>query len=285
MTKPETRLPPSTIHRIAVNGCDVRYFRTGTGTPVVFVHTLRTQLEMFLRVIEQLDTTQLDVIAIDLPGHGESNAPPVDYTADYFANAVESLLEQLNLDGVVFVGESIGASIGLILAARANQRISRVLAVNPYDYGRWGGARRGSPLNNVVFTTILWPILGPIVARAGTKGVLGLVMAGGLHDPQKLPRELVNDLARCGRRPGHARAFRSLCQQWRSWLAARARYGQISLPVTLVYGDDDWSRAAERDANARDIPGAQLVRFEATGHFASLERPSEIADLISAARH
>ena len=66
MTKPETRLPPSTIHRIAVNGCDVRYFRTGTGTPVVFVHTLRTQLEMFLRVIEQLDTTQLDVIAIDL---------------------------------------------------------------------------------------------------------------------------------------------------------------------------------------------------------------------------
>jgi len=284
MTKPEIRLPPSTIHRITVNGCEVRYFRAGTGTPVVFVHTLRTQLEMFLRVIGQLDTTELDVIAIDLPGHGESNAPPVDYTADYFANAVESLLVQLELDDVVFVGESIGASIALMLAARGNQRIARVLAVNPYDYGRWGGARRGSPLNNVVFTTILWPILGPIVARAGTKGVLGLVMAGGLHDPQKLPPELVDDLARCGRMPGHARAFRSLCQHWRSWIAARARYSQITLPVTLVYGDDDWSRTAERDANARDIPGAHVVRLEATGHFASLERPSEIAGLISATR-
>ena len=284
MTKPEIRLPPSTIHRITVNGCDVRYFRAGTGTPVVFVHTLRTQLEMFLRVIEQLDTTQLDVIAIDLPGHGESNAPPADYTADYFANAVESLLELLELDGVVFVGESIGASIGLILAARGNRRIASVLAVNPYDYGRWGGARRGSPLNNAVFTTILWPILGPIVARAGTKGVLGLVMAGGLHDAQKLPPELVDDLARCGRLPGHARAFRSLCQHWRSWIAARARYGQISVPVTLVYGDDDWSRTAERDANARDIPGVHVVRLEATGHFASLERPSEIAGLINATR-
>ena len=269
---------------MTVNGCEVRYYRAGTGTPVVLVHTLRTQLEMFLRVIEHLDTSQFDVIAIDLPGHGESNGPPVDYTADYFANAVEGLLEQLELAGVVFVGESIGASIGLMLAARGNQRIACVLAVNPYDYGRWGGARRGSPLNNVVFTTILWPILGPIVARAGTKGVLALVMAGGLHDPRKLPPELVDDLARCGRLPGHARAFRSLCQHWRSWIAARARYGQISLPVTVVYGDDDWSRTAERDANARDIPGVHVVRLEATGHFASLERPSEIAGLISATR-
>ena len=284
MTKPEIRLPPSTIYRMTVNGCEVRYYRAGTGTPVVLVHTLRTQLEMFLGVIEHLDTSQLEVIAIDLPGHGESNGPPVDYTADYFANAVEGLLEQLELAGVVFVGESIGASIGLMLAARGNQRIACVLAVNPYDYGRWGGARRGSPLNNVVFTTILWPILGPIVARAGTKGVLALVMAGGLHDPRKLPPELVDDLARCGRLPGHAMAFRSLCQHWRSWIAARARYGQISLPVTVVYGDDDWSRTAERDANARDIPGVHVVRLEATGHFASLERPSEIAGLISATR-
>jgi pimeloyl-ACP methyl ester carboxylesterase len=284
MTKPEIRVAPSTIHRMTVNGCEVRYFRAGTGTPVVLVHTLRTQLEMFLRVIEQLDSSRLDVIAIDLPGHGESNAPAVDYTAGYFANAVESLLEQLELDGVVFVGESIGASIGLILAARGNQRIARVLAVNPYDYGRWGGARRGSPLNNVVFTTILWPVIGPIVARAGTKSVLRLVMAGGLHDSHNLPPDLPDDLARCGRLPGHARAFRSLCRQWRSWLAARAQYGQISLPVTLVYGDADWSRTAERDANVRDIPGVHLVRLEATGHFASLERPSEIADLIIAAR-
>src|SRR5215467_7945614 len=284
MTKPASRHLPSNIHRSTINGCDVRYLRAGSGTPVVFVHTLRTQLDMFLQVIERLDTTQAEVIAIDLPGHGESAAPPVDYTAGYFGDAVVALLEQLQLHDTVFVGESIGASIGLILASRGNPRIACVLAVNPYDYGRWGGARRSSPLNNVVFTMILWPVLGPVIARVGTKGVLGLVMAGGLHDPRKLPSDLVEDLARCGRLPGHARAFRSLCRQWRTWLAARARYGQISLPVTLVYGDDDWSRTGERKANARDIPGAHLVKLEATGHFASLERPSEIAALITAAR-
>src|SRR5215471_17479966 len=109
MTKPASRHLPSNIHRTTINGCDVRYLRAGSGTPVVFVHTLRTQLEMFLQVIEQVDTTQAEVIAVDLPGHGESAAPPVDYTADYFTDAAEGLLEQLDLHEAVFVGESIGA--------------------------------------------------------------------------------------------------------------------------------------------------------------------------------
>jgi len=182
----------------------------------------------------------------------------------------------------VFVGESIGASIGLILAARGNPRIAHVLAINPYDYGRWGGARRSSPLNNIVFTTILWPVLGPIVARAGTKRLLRLVLAGGLHDRHNLPPALADEIARCGRLPGHARAFRSLCLQWRSWLSARTQYCQVNVPVTLVYGDKDWSHPAERAANARAIPGAHLVTLNATGHFASLDKPSEIAGLIQA---
>jgi pimeloyl-ACP methyl ester carboxylesterase len=171
---------------------------------------------------------------------------------------------------------------GLILAARGNPRIARVLAVNPYDYGRWGGARRGSPLNNVVFTTILWPVVGPIVARAGTKRLLRLVVAGGLDDRHNLAPALAGETARCGRLPGHARAFRSPCLQWRSWLLPRTQYCQVNVPVTLVYGDKDWSHPAERDANARAIPGADLVTLNATGHFASLDQPNEIAGLIHA---
>src|SRR5262249_56674344 len=156
---------------------------------------------MFLQVIEQLDTTQVEVIAIDLPGHGESTAPPVDYTAGYFSDAVEGLLEHLDLHKAVFVGESIGASIGLILAARDNPRIAHVVAVNPYDYGRWGGARRSSPLNNVVFTTILWPVLGPIVARAGTKGLLRLLPARGPPEPPQPPPGPARRLPPCGPPP------------------------------------------------------------------------------------
>jgi pimeloyl-ACP methyl ester carboxylesterase len=87
----------------------------------------------------------------------------------------------------------------------------------------------------------------------------------------------------CGLLPGHPRAFRSLSQHWRSWIAARAKYSSIELPVTLAYGEEDWSVPAERDANAESIPGARAVTLENAGHFSCLEKPTEIASLIAAA--
>jgi pimeloyl-ACP methyl ester carboxylesterase len=268
------------LHRARVEGAEIRYARVGRGRPVVLVHTLRTQLEYFGRLLEHVDTGRIEAIAIDLPGHGESSAPPVDYTAGYFTDTVGALLDVCEVQDVVLVGESIGGSIALALAARRNPRVAQVVAVNPYDYGRWGGIRRSSALANVLFTTMLWPVVGPVVARTETKAILRRVLEGGLHDPAALPAELVEKLSRCGRLPGHARAFRSLCRHWRTWIDARELYRAIDLPVALVYGDDDWSQPAERDGNAHAIPGVRTTTLTNSGHFASLERPREIAQLI-----
>jgi pimeloyl-ACP methyl ester carboxylesterase len=268
------------LHRATAHGADIRYFRVGSGRPIVLLHTLRTQLDYFGALLQHLDTRQVEVIAIDLPGHGESSAPRVDYTADYFTHVVEALLEVCELRDALVVGESIGGSIALALAAKRNPRLARVVALNPYDYGRWGGIRRSSPLANALFTAMLWPGIGSVVARTETKGILRRVLEGGLHDPRNLPTELVHELSRCGALPGHARAFRSLCLQWRSWIAARTRYAAINLPITLVYGEDDWSRPAEREANARAIPSARTTTLANSGHFSCLEKPQEIAELI-----
>jgi pimeloyl-ACP methyl ester carboxylesterase len=268
------------ITRANVHDTDVRYLRVGTGTPVVLLHTLRTQLEYFRPLIDHLDTTRVEVIAPDLPGHGESAAPRVAYTARYFTDAVEALLEACDVQDAILVGESIGGAIALGLAARANPRVSQVLALNPYDYGHRGGIRRSSRLNYALFTGILLPVIGPLIARAETKTILRLVMAGGVHDARKLPAELIDDMSRCGSLPGHPRAFRSLSLEWRSWIDARSDYPKISVPVSLVYGDEDWSRPLERDANSNAIPGTRASTLEATGHFSCLEKPREIAELI-----
>ena len=269
------------LHRATVEGADIRYLRVGHGRPIVLLHTLRTQLDYFDPLLRQLDLDRAELLAIDLPGHGESSAPPVDYTAGYFTDAVAALLDACELRDAILVGESIGASIALALAARHNPRVAQVVAINPYDYGRWGGIRRSSALANMLFTAMLWPLVGPVVARTETEGILRRVLAGGLHDPAALPADLVETLSRCGALPGHARAFRSLCLHWRSWIDARARYGAIEVPVTLVYGDDDWSKPAERNDNARAIPGVRTATLTKSGHFSSLERPREIAQLIS----
>ena len=260
---------------------ELRYLRVGSGTPVLLLHPLRTQLDYFRPLLENLDTTRVEVIAVDLPGHGESSAPTVDYTADHFTAATEQFLEVSELRDVTVVGESIGASIALALAARDNPRLSRVVALNPYDYGTRGGIRRSSTLANLLFTAMLWPGIGSIVARTETKGILRRVLQGGLHDPRALPEDLLDEIYRCGSRPGHPRAFRSLCLNWRSWITARERYGDIELPVTVAYGDDDWSRPLEREANALAIPGARSATVADSGHFSCLDKPRDIAQLIS----
>jgi len=271
------------LHPVTVNGCDLRYLRTGTGAPVVLLHPLRAQLEYFLPLLRHLNPERFEVIALDLPGHGESGAPHADYTATYFTDAVAGFLEATGVRGAVLVGESIGGAIALALAARHDPHVARVVSLNPYDYGRRGGIRRSSPLANVLFTTMLWPAAGTLVAHSGTKALLRRVLAGGLHDPRKLPDDLVDDMCRCGSQPGHARAFRSLCLQWHTWISGRDQYPSITMPVTLAYGDHDWSRPPEREANRRAIPGAHTALLEGCGHFSSLEKPGEIAPLISQA--
>jgi pimeloyl-ACP methyl ester carboxylesterase len=268
------------LNRATVEGAEIRYLRVGHGKPIVLLHTLRTQLDYFGPLLQHLELDGVELVAIDLPGHGESSAPRVDYTADYFTDTIGAFLDVCEIQDAVLVGESIGASIALALAARENPRIAQVVAINPYDYGRWGGIRRSSAIANVLFTAMLWPVIGPVVARTETKGILRRVLKGGLYDPAALPAELVEKLSRCGTLPGHTRAFRSLCLHWQSWIDGRARYSAIDLPVTLVYGDHDWSRPAERNANAHMIPDVKTATLMNSGHFSSLESPQEIAQLI-----
>jgi pimeloyl-ACP methyl ester carboxylesterase len=240
------------------------------------------QLDYFDSLCQKLGDTDVELVAVDLPGHGHSSAPPVAYTAAYFTDTVEAFLETVNLGDALVVGESIGASIALGLAGRHCTRVTGIVALNPYDYGRWGGIRRSSTSGNVIFTSMLLPGVGPVVARAGTKAVLRHVLEGGLYDRRHLDPELVDKLHQSGRLDGHGRALRSLSRNWETWISARDGYRAIQIPVTLVYGDHDWSNRGERDANRRTIPMVTASTLDKSGHFSALEKPAEVAGLIRA---
>ena len=81
-------------------------------------------------------------------------------------------------------------------------------------------------------------------------------------------------------RPGHGRALRSLSRNWQSWISARDRYPAIQIPVTLAYGDHDWSNEDERDANRQAIPAVRATTIQDCGHFSSLENPVRVTALI-----
>jgi pimeloyl-ACP methyl ester carboxylesterase len=83
-----------------------------------------------------------------------------------------------------------------------------------------------------------------------------------------------------GKRPGYSNVARAVYKGLRSYVAARSYYAQIDVPVTLVYGDHDWSRPAEREANRAQMKHAKMIVLKDARHIASLERPEEFARIL-----
>jgi len=73
---------------------------------------------------------------------------------------------------------------------------------------------------------------------------------------------------------------RGIYRNLESLIAARGRYARINVPVALVYGDNDWSRPPDRQANIESVPGARDIVLRDTGHFAALEAPDDWARIL-----
>ena len=128
------------IDYVTIDGYRLRYVRTGRGANLVLLHTLRTQLDLFEKIVPEL-AGDFTVYALDYPGHGYSDIPSAQYNADFFVHSVEGFLETLDLRAVTFCGVSIGGAISLILAGRHNVRVSRVWPSIPMTMPKVAGWR------------------------------------------------------------------------------------------------------------------------------------------------
>jgi pimeloyl-ACP methyl ester carboxylesterase len=144
---------------VDIGGCRLRYTKAGQGPNLVLLHTLRTQLDLFEKVVPEL-VKNFTVYALDYPGHGYSDIPRARYDADFFASSVESFLNVLDLRNVTLSGVSIGGTIALTIAGRRNPRVARVVAMNPYDYANGRGMSRSSLPGWMITVTSNIPVIG-----------------------------------------------------------------------------------------------------------------------------
>ena len=217
--------PNIEIRYLQTNAGRIRYIKTGQGPTLVLLHTLRTQLDLFEKVVPDL-AKDFTVYALDFPGHGYSDIPKARYDAAFFTRAVESFLDSLDLRGVTLAGVSIGASIGLIIASRGNPRVCRIVAINPYDYAKGRGLARSSWLARVLLVAARVPVLGETMMRLRSFPILKVIFDGGMSDPRRMPPRLLTEMYLVGNRPGHYRAFLSLIRNAESWELARKNYAK-----------------------------------------------------------
>lgn len=257
----------------------LRYLAGGMGPPLVLLHTVRTQAEHFRHLIP-LVRERYTVYALDLPGMGYSQiVPGASYEEPAMREAVKSLIIRLDLRDVTLLGESMGATLALTTAADLPERVRRVVAINAYDYA--GGIARSSLLARFIVTGVLAPVVGPTLARVQPKPVVRAVLHGGLGNTAALHDDYLDELLKVGRRPGYPVVARAVYGNLPSLIRARARYPEVGAPVHLIYGEKDWSRPSDRQANKQLLPAADFVQVPDAGHFIVLERPDVPAKVLN----
>src|SRR6266705_3532276 len=261
------------------DGTRLRYLKEGSGPTVLIVlHTVRTQLDHFQLVIPKI-AHAFTVYAIDMPGMGWSDiTPDASYTEPALRRAIVEFVKTLDITDVILAGESMGATVSLTASSELEDRVRRVVAFNAYDYSK--GVGRANRVASIYVSGARLPAIGRVVTSMENKPVLGIVLRGGLLDGSKLPKHYLAELRRVARRHVYPRVAREVFRNVDSMIAARALYGRVTAPVTLIYGDHDWSRLPDREANLAVLRGARSIALRDTGHFAALEQPARVAEIL-----
>lgn len=120
----------------------------GIGRPVLAIHGLGGTKGSFLPTVAAL-SDHFRVVAVDLPGFGDSDKPiGASYCPRFFADAMIDLLDALGLDRVELIGNSLGGRVALEVALRCPERAGRLVLLAPSL--AWRRPRRWAPALRLV---------------------------------------------------------------------------------------------------------------------------------------
>lgn len=110
----------------------LNYIRNGSGDIVVLIHGFLGATSIFDKIMEPL-TQNFDVIAIDLPGHGKSEAPDGDYTMYRYAEDIVDVLLTEKVDKAYWIGHSMGGYITLAAIEKNYTNIQKAVLLYSSD--------------------------------------------------------------------------------------------------------------------------------------------------------
>ena len=258
-----------------VASLDIFYYDRGTGPVLLLLHGMFGDITDWEPVLEPLSRTHR-VIAIDLPGFGESSKPAVDYTADFFVSAFDALLDHLKIARAVLVGNSFGGVICMLYGLQHPSRVQGMVLIGSGGFHDWSAEERGlaqtrfrkDNLRNLT-PAIHRLIFDPIFVNKSSAAKTAYLK----KQDAKLARSDFEE---------YVHAIHSSVQ-----LALDAcllgRLSEIASPVLIIQGEGDQVVQMEwAKDGARRLPRAQLEVLKDCGHVPQLEAPREVAALVAA---
>jgi pimeloyl-ACP methyl ester carboxylesterase len=108
----------------------MHYVHSGSGSPpLVFVHGFACSLEDWRAQLDYFEKTN-EVVACDLRGHGQTPGRPHECSIEHYGGDVAALVNNLELNGCILVGHSMGCRVVLEAAKLAPERTAGVVLVD-----------------------------------------------------------------------------------------------------------------------------------------------------------
>jgi pimeloyl-ACP methyl ester carboxylesterase len=245
---PTPSLPPAASQGIApVNGVRIWYAEFGHGEPVILLHGGLANANYWGNQVRALQD-RYQVIVMDSRGHGRSTRNDVPYSYDLMASDVIGLMDFLNIPKAAVIGWSDGAIIGLDIAMKHPERLTKLFA--------FAANSNPSGVADIAHSTVF----NAFIERAES------------------------EYAKLSPTPDQYKSFlKQIEKMWQSqpnWTAAQLH--AITVPTWIVDGDHDEAIKRENtEFMAAHIPNAGLLLEPEVSHFSFLQDPEQFsADVV-----
>ena len=250
----------------------------GSGPPLVAIHGLGATKGSFLPTVIGL-AARHRVIALDLPGFGDSDKPiAAAYDAPYFARAVLALLDALDIEHAHLIGNSMGGRVALEVGLSHPERVGRLVLLAPSL--AWRRERPWAPL-----IRLLRPELGlaQLAPRRVVEGVVRRMIpdAGEGWTAAGVDEFLRSYLTPAGRAAFYAAARHIYLEEPHGESGFWPRLAGLEPEALFVWGRRDRLVPIAFERHVADVlPAAHHLELDC-GHVPQIERPQETHDAVA----
>jgi magnesium chelatase accessory protein len=249
----------------------------GAGPVVLLAHGLGASTHSWRQLAPML-ATRFTVIGLDLPGHGFTDLPDASrMSMPGMAEALDSLLHELDVDPDYAVGHSAGASLLARMCLDELIAPKILVSLNGALLPFGGVGQVFSPLAKLLFSA-RFAAIPKLFARLGQDrgAIVNMLRSTG----SVVDAEGIDLYARLFGTAGHVEGVLAMMANW-NLRELQRDLPRLKTPLVMVTGGKDHTVPADEAFRVRDVtPAAKVICLRHLGHLAHEERPREIADLI-----
>jgi pimeloyl-ACP methyl ester carboxylesterase len=242
----------------------MHHIRCGSGKPLLLIHGLGGNWQSWNPILDDL-VAQREVIAVDLPGFGQSPRLAGETSIRTLADEVTAFLDTHGLTGIDAVGSSMGARLVLELARRGGI-VGGVVSLDPGGF--WQGWERHAFFSSIYLSVRLLRLLRPVLPSICASPVgRALLLAQFSARPTKLAPAMVSDeLCSYVASPAFDELLYQLAYGDEQQGAPR---NTIAHPLVIGWGRRD-RVCLPRQARAGPVPGCAIALVRALRPFSAL---------------